>query len=386
MKASSIMPVPPFPWLYRAMLLALLLAGCATPQSRMPTVESAAALAEADKQHQMVVEDYMNANTRLQTVASKVVTSGTALCGEKVGPYYGLSVWNQYNFSPDWKDTVQTHFGLGDPVQVSVVAAGSAADLAGFKPGDTVLSINNWIPPAGKEGPDKVMEKLQQEGKFWEPVQITVLRAGQEHQLAVTPVNACAFRVKLSPEDVKNAYADGSNIIIYKGMVDFCRTDEELALVVSHELAHNSMKHIDAQKSNATVGGLVGLILDVAAAFGGVNTNGDFSRLGSNIAAGMYSVSFEQEADYVGLYFMATAGYNIDNSAAFWRRMATSDSKAITMKSSHPTTPERFLAIESATREIKAKQSAGQPLKPEMKNAEAPPATRNPKAGVQPPP
>jgi hypothetical protein len=49
--------------------------------------------------------------------------------------------------------------------------------------------------------------------------------------------------------------------------------------------------------------------------------------------------------------------------------MATTNSRAITMKSSHPTTPERFIAIETTVEEIRQKIGSGQPLKPELKNA-----------------
>lgn len=149
--------------------------------------------------------------------------------------------------------------------------------------------------------------------------------------------------------------------------MDFFKTDEEIALVFSHELAHNAMKHIDAKKKNAIVGGIFGFVLDVAAAAAGVNTNGDFTRLASNAGASSYSVEFEQEADYVGLYFMAQAGYRIDEAPNFWRRMATSNSASITMKSSHPTAPERFLALETTVKEIKGKMASNQPLNPEMK-------------------
>lgn len=348
-------------------ICATILVGCAAPQTRSPTVDSASAQDEARKQREMVVEDFVNTHKRLQAVASRIVVSGAELCGEKVAPYFGISTWNQENFQKEWKETVQSRFGLSDQVNLANVAAGSASDIAGLKEGDVVVSVNGWMPPVGKEGPDKLMEKLSELGKSGMPVDFAVKRGWEELKISVSPSQACDFRVKLSPDDVKNAYADGKNIVIYKGMMDFFKTDEEIALVVSHELAHNSMKHIDAKKTNAIVGGLVGLLLDVAAAAGGVNTNGDFSRLGSNIGAGVYSVEFEQEADYVGLYFMTAAGYGIEDAPSFWRRMATTNSKAITMKSSHPTTPERFVALETAVKEIKTKIENGQPLKPEMK-------------------
>lgn len=345
------------------------LSGCVSPQTRTPEIDSASALNEAKKQREMVLEDRVNTQKRLQAVASSILVSGAELCGEKIRPYYGVLFWNEDSFEKDWKSVAQSRFGLTGQLQVSMVDPGSVAESAGMKDGDIVVSVNGWQPPAGKEAPARLTEKLAEFAKYGEPANFVVSRSGQSHDITLVPVQACDFAVKLSPDNTKNAYADGKNIVIHKGMMDFFRTDEEIALVVSHELAHNAMTHIDAKKSNAIMGGVAGLLLDVAVAFGGVNTNGEFSKLGSSIGAGVYSVEFEQEADYVGLYFMAIANYKINEAPTFWRRMATADSRAISMKSSHPTTPERFLALESAVDEINQKIEQGLPLKPELKKA-----------------
>lgn len=344
-----------------------ILAGCATPQARAPKVDNASALNEAQKQREMVVEDYVTSNKRLQAVAAKVIVSGAELCGEKVKPYFGFSAWNNESFSDDWKRAAESKYNLTGQLHVSHVATGSLAEQAGLKEGDVIQSVNGKLTPYGKDATKKFTESLKEYGKAGEPVNFTIRHGTEERQIAIAPGKACNFNVSLSPNDVKNAYADGENIVFYKGMMDFFKSDEEIALVFSHELAHNSMKHIDAKKKNATLGGILGFVLDVAAAAGGVNTNGDFTRLGTSAGGGAYSVEFEQEADYVGLYFMAHAGYRIDEAPNFWRRMATNNSASITIKSSHPTAPERFLALESTVKEIKDKIASGQPLKPEMK-------------------
>jgi len=345
----------------------LVISGCATPQSRTPVVDNASTLNEAQKQREMVVEDFVSANRRLQAVASKVIISGAELCGEKVKPYFGFSAWNNEHFKDDWKRAAESKYNLSGQIHVSHVGPGSSAELAGLKEGDVIQSVNNTLTPYGKDASKKFSDSLKELGKSGEPVEFTIRRGSEEQKIAIKPTQACDFNVMLSPDDVKNAYADGKNIVFFKGMVDFFKTDEEMALVFSHELAHNSMKHIDAKKKNAVLGGILGLVLDIAAAAGGVNTNGDFTRMASNVGAGAYSVEFEQEADYVGLYFMAQAGYKIDDAPNFWRRMATSNSASISMKSSHPTHPERFLALETAVKEIKEKIANNQPLKPEMK-------------------
>jgi len=357
--------------LFGTIALATSLIGCATPQTRMPTVDKVSSLNEANKQRELVVEDYVTTHKRLQAVASKVMVSGAELCNEKVSPFFGIHVWNEDNFQKEWRTAVNTKYGLTGQVHVSTVSSGSVSDIAGIKEGDIIQSVNDWLPPYGKDGPSKFDEKLAELGKSGMPVEFTIRRGGEDKKISVSPSLACDFKVTLSPDDIKNAYADGKNIVIYKGMMDFFKTDEEIALVVSHELAHNSMKHIDAKKNNAIIGGIFGLLLDVAAAAGGINTNGDFTRMASNAGGGIYSVEFEQEADYVGLYFMATAGYKIDEAPNFWRRMATNNSKAISMKSSHPTTPDRFLALESTVKEIKEKIDNNKPLNPEMKSTSA---------------
>jgi beta-barrel assembly-enhancing protease len=348
-------------------ILSLLLLGCVAPQTRSPIVTSENAKIEAQKQQQLVVEDHVKNYRRLQNVASKIMTKGTALCADNKAPYYGFNAWNMDSFDAKWKEVAKQHYQLDEHMLLINISPDSPAAKAGIKEGDRLLAINSWTVPTGKDAQQTLNKKLVEQGKPLQAVELTILQDKVEKKIAVTPIESCNYEVVLLNNDVKNAYADGKNIVIYKGMMDFFKTDEEIALVLSHELAHNSMKHIDAKKKNVIVGSIFGLLLDVAAATAGVNTNGEFSKAGGGIAGNAYSVEFEQEADYVGLYYMAIAGYPINESAGFWRRMAISDSKAITAKTSHPTTPERFLAIEETVKEINLKVAEGRELKPELK-------------------
>lgn len=351
----------------QGVVIACLLAACAGPQTRTPAVDQPLAEAEARKQRELVLESWLASNQRLQAVSSQILTHGTELCGEHVGPYFGFETWTVHDFAKDWQAVARTRFQLDEDLRVAIVADGSPAASGGLQVGDVIQEINEQSFAPGKDIRDRLHDRLRQSAKSGFPVKLTVLRGTERVDVPVSPQTACDFRVELSQQDQKNAYADGQKIVVYKGMMDFFRSDEEIALVVSHELAHNAMRHVSSQKTNAIVGGLVGLLLDVAAAYGGVNTSGNFTDLGMRAGASAYSVAFEQEADYVGLYFMALSGYRIDDAANFWRRMAATDPRAITMKSTHPTTPERFVAIEQTVAEIQAKIAEGQPLKPETK-------------------
>ena len=73
---------------------------------------------------------------------------------------------------------------------------------------------------------------------------------------------------------------------------------------------------------------------------------------------------FEAEADYVGLYYMARAGYATQDVEMFWQRLGVQNPKNIMRAKSHPITPSRLLSIRLTAKEIEAKQQAGEPLVP----------------------
>lgn len=354
--------------------LLVTLTSCVTPQTRMPAANQANTDVETKKQQMLVLEDYLGSYNKLQSVSSRIITSGADMCGEKVAAYYGFDYWNNDSFNAAMKPPAQVKFNMNAHYKILHVAPASPAEKSALKQGDNLVSIDNWIVPTGKDANKLIKEKLALLGKSYAPVTMVVSRDGADIKTSISPVKACDFGVALAPDDVKNAYADGKNIVVYKGMMDFFKTDEEIALVLSHELAHNSMKHIDAKQKNAVVGGIFGLLLDIAAASAGINTNGEFAKTGAGLAGNSHSVAFEQEADYVGLYFMKKAGYDIENAASFWRRMAISNSQAITIKTSHPTTPERFVAIEATVKEINSKIEKHAPLTPELKDKSTPAA------------
>lgn len=165
-----------------------------------------------------------------------------------------------------------------------------------------------------------------------------------------------------------NAYASGDEIIIARGMMRFIENDDELAGVMGHEYAHNVMGHIDASLDNQVTGNMIGLVLDSVtgnyAAFDSVNA----SREGAVIGALSYSESFEAEADYVGLYVLARAGYDITRMPNFWRRMSVENPDGVYNGGTHPTHPERFVALQKTVAEIEEKRRNKEPLIPNMKH------------------
>lgn len=177
----------------------------------------------------------------------------------------------------------------------------------------------------------------------------------------------CSFDFQLVEDDKLNAWADGKSIYITPTMISFASTDEELANVLAHEYAHNVLKHPQSTMQNVTMGSVGGMLLDVLAQSQGVNTGGALSKLGGSAAQLHYSIDFEKEADYVGLYILARADYNANGASEFWRKFTVQTGGGVEGSATHPSNPERTLAMRKTADEIQAKKASGQTLLPNLR-------------------
>jgi hypothetical protein len=345
----------------------LALGACATPQTQTPGASESAASAERQKQQEILFKANVDAARRVAELADGMVIKGADLCGTKTAPRIGLRIWSAQSGDGKLAPSLRSVYGLSDDVSVFAVGRDSPASRGGLRQGDQILTINGWSVPTGPSAIKETEDKLKAEVATNKPIQIGYRRAGREQRAMVSPATACAYSVVLSESTQINAYADGEKVVVARGIVEALQKDEELAFVIGHELGHNIMGHIDARKQNAVVGGVGGAIVDVAFAVVGVNTGGAFTKIGIQSGAGAFSVGFEQEADYVGLYIVALSGYNFAEAPNVWRRMAVLNPASINLSKSHPTTPERFVALEGGVKEIQEKKARGQPMRPNLK-------------------
>jgi len=353
--------------------LILIIASCATPQSKVPTVGKQQSAQEAEEQVKLAFERYLDQLNRVNKIATKIRISNADLCEDFSSPYYGFDVWTIQDYKKAnqiERRVLNNTYKLRENLKIMYVAEGSPAEKAGLMFGDEIDEIDGKKISTGyltdiRKGFNELIE--QSKGN---PITMKVWRDQSFVDLTLNPIKACKSSAFVDFGNEINAYADGQNIFIARGMLNFVQNDLELATVVSHEIAHNVMHHIDAKKQNATIAGVFGFIIDMTAAVYGINTQGEFTKMTSNIGGQAFSVEFEQEADYVGIYFLKNAGYDISKSADFWRRMAAENPNAIFIKTSHPSPPDRFLAITQTVNEINRKEANNQPIKPEMKISE----------------
>ena len=353
---------------YRHLLLPVLLGACAAPVTQMGTVSQEEILAERSRQLQLALRNDLAMQQRLDDVAYPLLQSAALFCGQHARPRTGLRLANVAQYRADWSSAARA-LGYTDTLEVFHVPPGSAAERSGVRTGDRVLRIGAAAVPVGSPAAAAAASMIQESVRVAPEVRLIVQREGQPAlPLTVAADTACAYDVVIERSGALNAYADGRRIVVTTAMLRFVPDDDELASVLAHEIAHNAMRHLDAQRRNATLGALFGAVVDLAAAANGYDTQGGFTKAGAEAGAAVFSQDFEREADYVGLYILALAGQPFDSVANLWRRMAVENPGSIRFASTHPTSAERFVRIEQWRRELRTKIAAGKPLIPESRN------------------
>lgn len=339
-------------------------AACATTTTQFAAASREDVVAEELAQRQLVLTELARMQRRLDDLAFPLLRSATPLCSGKSGPSLGLWLRSLGDYQGSWAAAARTALQLTDTVTVLGVSAGSPADRAGLQAGDRLITIAGRPAPVGRGASGAAQKALAEMGG--RPVALTVLRNDSTHTVDLAPDVVCNLGTTVIPEGDINAYADGRNVIFPWAMMKFTN-DDELRVVLSHEIAHNAMGHIEARQRNALVGGIFGALADIALASQGVNTGGQYTTDFMKAGAMAFSQDFEREADYVGLYIMARAGVPLETGPNLWRHFAHINPRAISYASTHPTTAERFVRLRNTLREIEAKRREGRELMPEIR-------------------
>jgi hypothetical protein len=341
-----------------AALIALAALCACSPQVNTPQLDTSAVDAEARIQHEMVLRDSVAKLDRLYRVAWNIRAKNADLCYDRQALSFGVNFLELDDYKAERRDVVKSVLGVHWRPTVFQLAPGGPAETAGMRRGDVVVAVDNELVPHKK----KIREAFNAARKKAAPVLVDVERDGELLEFTLAPAKLCGYPVSLKATNELNAFADGDNIFICQGMLKFVKSDDELAAIMGHEMAHNTQKHIRDKTVNAVIGKV---LIDLPTLlFLGVDTH-----MGERMGANMFSPQYEAEADYVGLYYTARAGYDIHNVADVWRRMSVEYPGAITLVTTHPSNSQRFVGLTADAAEIDKKRTEGLPLVPELKDA-----------------
>lgn len=298
----------------------------------------------------------VNPNTmqrRLQDVAFPLLVAAAGACPFEQESTYGF-------FLADHDDQAGTQStsrrSIDRNVIVSYVHPQLAAASAGLALGDRIVEVNARSVE-GDEA-ERVMGLVRRlTAAKIQPLQLAVQRGGDRQIVTMSAIPACQFTLQLIESERINGVSNGRQVAVTTGAMRFFIWDDELGWVVAHEIAHNILNHVENAKLRTMLNTFLGASLGPSSP----SMNAPEPR------------SLEAQADYVGSYFMAKAGYDLDAIRRVWNRMRQIESHQTAwgreMVQTHPTTAERLAAFEETLKEIEGKRRRGEALLPQMESA-----------------
>ncbi len=165
------------------------------------------------------------------------------------------------------------------------------------------------------------------------------------------------FRFHVIREDTFNAFAGpGGNIFIFSGLVEALDTENELAAIMAHEIAHVTGRHVPemiARSKKTSFASMAGVIAGILIGLGGAPAAGAALSLGS-MAAGQtmmlaYSRENELQADFLGLRYLTDAGYHEYGMLSALKKIRSrewfGEDEVPTYLKTHPAAAERMAML-----------------------------------------
>jgi len=280
------------------------------------------------------IEDY-----RVARIGYRLGLAGSLHCPIP-HPLTGLLLHHLGEYDKADRRTAILLYGLDRGPAILAVIEDSPAARAGLAAGDVLLAVNGQplpaplaiaLDPAGPraraavEATERRLEDQLRRG----PVRLSLLRSGRELAATLESLPGCPARVRLARSGQMNAFANRGYAIMTTALLGFMQSDDEIAIVLGHEIAHVILGHperLDAQ---------------------GVPRQGPLRTLGAN---GSRVRATEEEADRLGLRLAWAAGYDVSAAISFWRRYQGKISPRLL--STHPEPKARERLIEEMLAEL----------------------------------
>lgn len=142
----------------------------------------------------------------------------------------------------------------------------------------------------------------------------------------------------------------GGKVFVYTGLFKYIANDDQLAIVMGHEIGHALARHGAERMSAGELQQMGGNILSAVMQGRGnpQNTAAVMKAFGIGTQLGImlpYSRTQEYEADHIGLVLAAKAGYNPQEALTFWEKFAKDGQTPPEYLSTHPAPTNRISKI-----------------------------------------
>jgi beta-barrel assembly-enhancing protease len=280
-------------------------------------------------------------DVRVLTIGTRLAVANAPICRNQEWQS-GILVHDLSLYGRGQQPAAAALFGLRGGPGVLALAAGGPGERAGLRLDDTIIEVDGQPPPRAPDGSantyaatERIVEAL--EAAFADGrAELVVRRAEGMRRLRVDADRGCASRFQVMPSSRMEAKADGRYVQLTSAMVEFTRSDDELAAFVAHELAHNVLRH--RARLNAA-----GVDRGPLASFG---RNGRLFR------------QTELEADRLAVHLMSRAGFDPEAAVQLWTRQSRRDRRLFA--GTHPAWSDRIAALRAEIAVISSARVRGE--------------------------
>lgn len=278
---------------------------------------------------------------RLIRVSYRLSAASAGRC-ERPVMLTGMTLHDIAAYSGKGRNAAEHELHLGMGFGIRLIVPDSVAANAGLQAGDVIVNLNgrdlgafgtSLIRRSASYARTAEFELLLETELRRGPAQLVVIRGGSLITIALQADHGCGGKPVFYYDGGVNAWADGTYVAVTSKMIDFAQTDEELAFVIAHEMAHNILRHGEKLKGRSMLLASLGV--------------------GSKKIKGA-----EIEADILGTKILASAGYSTNGALALLNR--SRPMQAMSLSLTHPSISKRMSLVQATASD--ASLAASEPI------------------------
>lgn len=278
-------------------------------------------------------------------ISHGILKSNAELCGKRTGYDLDMLVV-AIRLSGENSQWLRDHMGLDERPVVFAILRDGAEWKAGIRHGDILRGVMGQPVATGKAAGIALYGALKNCGG--KPIDLELERDGVPYSVSVAPSRMCDCRIRVWQRETVDVLHDDNGFELGLGLLKFASKDDDLAVVMAHELAHQMLGH-EQHVGWAALG----------------------RRFWDLFTGGGYGAPYTREegvqADRFGLYYAARAGFSLEHAPDVWKRVKahTAFPESFTKNRPYFASDEREKALTATRDEIMAKIKAGKPLVPD---------------------
>jgi hypothetical protein len=252
------------------------------------------------------LERLQDDDTRLHSIGWRLAEGNARFCPDPQ-PLVGLLPLDVRSFKRP--DEIRAALGIGGEFAVQAVAKGSPAAFARLKPGEELLAIDGdalrslpEVKPGSYSRLAALQTRIERALAARGELGLSLRKDGAIRQLVLKGKPVCRSRFELLTGG-NEAAADGERVTISRQYLSLARSDDEVAFLLGHELAHNILRH-----------------------------RAWLDKVGRENANNRIA---ERAADRLAVWLMANAGYDVTQAPAFMEHWGRRQGSGLFREASH---------------------------------------------------